>query len=547
VVTAPDRFALIDSATAAVTRDLQLRGPASSVAEVTTRSPIAYRTYEEGLRAFYQVDFYAAHRLFRSALAEDSTFALAAFYAWRSTEGPEKDSLGRVARRLAGRAPDRERLLMLARMATDHSDPSALAMADTLSERYPTDPDALIAAGSARLHRFGFSNGIVARFERALALDSVTGPAALQGGRVADALYAQLNAYLLADSNGAAERTLRRWLALQPDSEGAWGNLAHLLERLGRIREADAAYARNDQEAMIPGDVVHVGVWKGIHRGDPDLILHVCRLGLSSARDAAQFNDYRWRCLLGFRHLGRLREALALTGPRRLVPPHSGSEPGVFVGEEGLNRLILDFSMGRPRVAAHGFLESARSDGISSPWPGERARRETWWLTLAATAFVAAGDTASATGLIDSIMGTGARSLFGRDPLLHHFVRGLVLSAAKRHGDAVDQFRSANYSWTLGYSRVNLEYARASLALGRPRDAIYPLQAAMRGGLEGPQLYVTRTELHEMLARAFDAAGIPDSARTHYRYVARMWAGADDEFRERHRLAGNWLARHGGA
>ncbi len=546
VVTAADRFALIDSATAAVTRDLQLAGPVSSVADVTTHSPIAYRLYEEGLRALFQVDFYAAGRLFRAALAEDSTFAQAAFYAWRTADQTVKDSLGLLALTLIDRAPDRERWLMRVQMATDHHDPTALATADSLAQRFPSDPEALIAIGRARLHRYGFRAETVAEFERAFALDSMTGIAALKGARIAEALSAELDAYLLADSNAAAEQTLRRWIGLQPENSTAVFQLSHLLERLGRTREADAAYARYDEVAVVPSSIIHVGIWKGINRGDPDLILQSCRFGLSSVRDATQFSDYRWRCLLAYRHLGRLREALALTGSRRLVP-ETVSGVGAFIPEEGLNRIVLDFGMGRPRVAARGWLDAARQQRGSSAWAGENARREVWWLTLAATAFAAAGDTVSATALVDSIRTLGARSLFGRDPLLHHFVRGLVLAVGKRHVEALAEFRRANYSWPLGYTRINLEFARSAMALGRPREAFYPLQAAMRGGIEGPQLYVTRTELHDQLARAFEAAGMPDSARAHYRYVARMWADADQEFRERHSHATEWLARHGGS
>lgn len=546
VITAADRFALIDSATQSLTRDLQLPGPTSSVADVTTRSPIAYRLYEEGLWALYQVDVYAAHRLFRAALAEDSSFALAAFYAWRSTEGPDKDSLGTIARRLAGRAPDRERLLLLARMATNNNDLSALIYADTLAARFPSDPDALIAAAQARQHRFGYQPEIVARYDRAIALDSVTGKAALAGARVGEALTSMFYAFLLADSSDAAERTLRRWVALQPANGSSWFNLSQYMEAIGRVRDAEAAYARTDDASVTRLDPVLLGVWKGINRGDPELLRQSCDFGLSNARDRDQFAEYRWRCLLAYRSLGRLREALALTAARRLLPDQ-GDGVASFVGAEPLNRRIIDFSMGRPRAAASEFLEADRTLRPTPEWPGSHARYRAWFLTLAATAFVAAGDTAQASKLVDSIMTAGARSLFGRDPLLHHFVRGLLLQSANRHAEAMTEFLAANYSWPLGYTRINLEYARCAMALGRPREAIYPLQAALRGGIEGPQLYVTRTELHELLAHAFAAAGVPDSARVHFRYVARMWAGADPELQGRHRTAVDWLSRHGGA
>jgi tetratricopeptide (TPR) repeat protein len=526
-----------------LTRGHELVGPTSSMGDVTTRSPVAYRLYEEGRRAFIQTDWPTAGRLFRAALAEDSTFALAAIYAWRvAGESGGKDSLEPTILRLMDRAPDRERLLARTLLGTQHSDPPALAMADSLEQRFPSDPDALIASATARLHRHGFTPEVVAQLERVFTLDSMTGVAALRGARVAEALHKQFDAYMLADSGLAAERILRRWMPLQPENATPLYFLARLFERQGRLPEADAAYARNDELAVVKNNLVYTGIWKGISRGDPELLLQSCRFGLSGAHDVGQFTEYRWECLLAYRHMGRLREAMALTRPRRLAPA-PGSSGSVSVGEEGLNRIILDWMMGRPDAAARGFLEVARSERSGSLFPGENARRESWWLTLAATAFIAARDTAAAAALTDSIQAVGARSMYGRDPLLHHFVRGLVLSTKGRHEDAMSEFLSANYSWPLGYTRVNYEYARCALALGRPRDAIYPLQAALRGGLEGPQLYVTQTELHELLGQAFEAAGMPDSVMPHYGYVARMWAGADREFRARFRRVSEWLRR----
>jgi hypothetical protein len=79
-VAASDRYALIDSMTMAITRDLRVASPSGSVADATSDSPIAYRLYEEGLRAYYLYDFAGARRLMQAALQEDSTFAMAAYY-----------------------------------------------------------------------------------------------------------------------------------------------------------------------------------------------------------------------------------------------------------------------------------------------------------------------------------------------------------------------------------------------------------------------------------------------------------------------------------
>ena len=63
------------------------------------------------------------------------------------------------------------------------------------------------------------------------------------------------------------------------------------------------------------------------------------------------------------------------------------------------------------------------------------------------------------------------------------------------------------------------------------------LQAALRGPIEASNFYVTRTELHELLARTFEAMGTADSAIAHYDVVAKNWQYADESFRARAAVA----------
>jgi hypothetical protein len=53
------------------------------------------------------------------------------------------------------------------------------------------------------------------------------------------------------------------------------------------------------------------------------------------------------------------------------------------------------------------------------------------------------------------------------------------------------------------------------------------VQPALRGSIEASNLYITRTELHELLAQAWDAANGRDSAVAHYRVVTSAWKRAD--------------------
>jgi len=78
--------------------------------------------------------------------------------------------------------------------------------------------------------------------------------------------------------------------------------------------------------------------------------------------------------------------------------------------------------------------------------------------------------------------------------------------------------------------------ARVELARGHAANAIVTLQSALRGPVAWLYLWqsgVTHTDLHDVLAKAFAAAGQPDSARAHYAFVARAWRGGDPPFRIR--------------
>jgi len=188
--------------------------------------------------------------------------------------------------------------------------------------------------------------------------------------------------------------------------------------------------------------------------------------------------------------------------------------------------------MGHAREAASLFDSLATFSG--DPRLRSRyARYLCWMLTLRATALAAAGDTALLQRLADSLEILGQQSSYGRDRRLFHHIRGLLFVARGRQAQAAREFRQAVWSLTYGYTRTNLELARALMTLGRPRDAIAVLEPAFHGPLDASNLYVTHTELHEMLARAFDAAGQRDSAIAHYRWVVAAWQNADPEFRPR--------------
>jgi predicted Zn-dependent protease len=150
-----------------------------------------------------------------------------------------------------------------------------------------------------------------------------------------------------------------------------------------------------------------------------------------------------------------------------------------------------------------------------------------------ADALAAAGDTIRVRQIVDSAQVLGAQSSFGRDRRLYHHVRGLLLRSRGDLRGAADEFREAIWTPTFGFTRSNFELGKTLLAMGRPQDAIAALTPALRGGLEASNLYVTLTDLHDQLGRAWEAAGQLDSARAHYAYVARAWEHGDPPFAKR--------------
>lgn len=78
---------------------------------------------------------------------------------------------------------------------------------------------------------------------------------------------------------------------------------------------------------------------------------------------------------------------------------------------------------------------------------------------------------------------------------------------------------------------ANVELARAYLEMNRPEDALAVLRALQRMPRDAMAPYATRSELDFLMARAFSAAGDPDSARVYLARVSDSWKDADPEIR----------------
>lgn len=506
---------------------------------VTTPTLAARRVYEQGLVSFYQHDVTTAVQLFHAALREDSTFALAAYYAALA----EQESDGAAARRdfalalrLAVHAPARERLMIRQTWAFVTNDPAQLALAESLVVRYPGAPDGELALGRSLLWGGHFLEALP-HLLRTVKLDTQGLTERSPQCQACEALGLMASAYIDADSLSAAERVARLWTHLQPNAPPAWWLMESVYDREERYDSARAA--ERNAERLSPSGATNTlpRAISAIRAGD---FAEADRLLVEQSRNgnAAERGDALWWLVISLRNQGRLREALGIA--ERLVR-NGASEPASFSTPQSLNAVAVaqvQFEMGRFRRAAMLFDSLANVAWRFSPaFPGDAsgllARHRIWMTTHVATALAAGGDTASLAPLADSLAAWEGKSALFRDQVLDHYVRGLLLAARGRRAQAAEQFRIALVSPIDGYSRVNLELGKMLIAQGRPREAIPVLQAPLHGWLEASNYYVTYTDLHALLGDAFDRAGEPDSALAHYRRVLAAWRNADPSFRPR--------------
>jgi len=526
-VTGRDPFVLADSATARLVAFLGYAAPRGSVADATTRSVTAYRLYEEGLRSYYLGDIASSGRLFDAALTEDSTFAMAAYYSALATRTSREEYLRRLRRavRLAGRASDRERLIIEGGWAEANNSLSLRAIGETLAVRYPTEVEGPYYLGRALVNAGAFIDAIVP-LHRVELMDSLS----LRGGDArcasCDALLQQVVSYQLADSLAASERVVRRWIAARPATWVAYVELGRVLTAVGRVDEALSVFRTADSlDALGSHWEPLVTLW--IRTGQFARADEMLRGEIAKGGDEVEAH---WFLAISLRHQGRFSEALGeakayrrgTAGRERVTP--DAAQPAALLEAQVLREL------GRYRESAALFDSISRFRVVGAE-PSALASGRVWALTHMAGALAAGGESARLESLADTIEVWGAGSNLARDNRLHHHVRALLLVARGNDSAAVTEFRHSIFSIPLGYTRTNVEMAKALMRLGRYAEAAQVLEAALRGSLEAANLYVTHSEIRLLLADAYRGADQRDRANQQLDWVRHAWEKADPPVR----------------
>lgn len=536
-----DLFALADSGTRQLAGDIGGAMPEGSLSDVSTRSVSAYRSYEEGLRALYQEgDAVRAERHFLEAVRLDTMFVMARFFSGVVSSGDRAQRFEILKRAvdLADKASDRDRLIIRATWAFYNSSPNIRAITDTLMVRYPGELEGYLwsAQGAILAGEFAAARKPL---HDVIARDSLGFKGTLARCLGCEAMLALITTYVEADSMPGAIKIARLWTRLQPTSAQPWRVYAMDLAQGGRYDSAYIAQARADSIAPAQPDawryLAAIKFWEADYSGAEEIARVQMQTGAPAQRTEAA-----WVLSIAYRHEGRLREALTAARKyraERLDLRVKGMTP--FTAQ--LEGQVL-FELGRYAESAALFDSIAR---IRIPFEDSSlmARNIVWAWTHMATARAAAGDTVEFTRLADSMETLGRISGMGRDRRLHFYVRGLLLKARKRPDEAIEMFRRARLSPNMGYRRIVVELGQGLNESRRYAEAVPVLQAGLRGVFEGSCLYGTDTDLHLLLARSFDGLKQADSARAHYRVVARALSHTDPEWAPKRDEAEKALAR----
>jgi DNA-binding SARP family transcriptional activator/TolB-like protein len=528
-VSAPDLVSVVDQATARIAAALDEPAVGPKLEDVETRSVVAYRSFVEGLQRRSEGRTTDAVAAFDRAIAADSDFVSAVLERLLTTNAnTEADGrLRLLARRLEARAPEFDRMALESLDAFYAGDAGrAESVARQLVARYPRDPrgyDHLITILS--LHgRLAETEDVL---RRRLSLDSL---AARTGGGACGLCtgYSGLAMLrLMAGDVPDAIAAARRAVALQPEHPLAWTALATTLSAAGRFDEAIRAQARSAE--LAPTDVSYASalVRRLIEARRYDAADSVIRAwrGSGVADRVSASADLEATLL---RERGHYREAAARLEELMRREPDNSPMALVLGHTYGAIGSVNDAAHTIETMGgAHSPLLSEPGGGFST-FAGEAARAFVWPHALLADALYLAGsaDTTRLEAIADSVRAVGSRSYYARDWRLYHHVRGLIAMRSERWAEAEREFTDAEFTGS-GWTRTNVELARAQLAQHRPAAAIETLRLAYQASLDGMGRYATRSEMNFLMAQAFTAAGRRDSAAVYAGFVRRAWNEAD--------------------
>lgn len=525
-VSGPDPMALADQSAARILQWSVADEPKTHFADIETANIAAYEHFVRSLQARAEGRIQDWKRELDNAIALDSAFASALVERYDvAREDGDTIVLARLARAMGSAHFSAWDLRRAGVASAMHNGELARSerLANDLVTRYPHDPRSYsVLAELYALHgNWALSERTA---ERQLALDSLANEAGNGPCVPCEAYRGLVETRLARGDVQAAEQAARRWIALQPDLPGAWGNLAETLFYAGRY---DAALDAERRATMLSGN-------------DPDYMLRLAR-SLIVARQFVTADSLArsWHGddpviragvvdihVLVLREQGRYRESIRESDT--FLRTHRRNEALLYEEMDALGRLG-DYDLVN-RIFDQRIASPGDTRAMQTAPHGDAARWFTWTRALEANALAGSGDTLRLRAIADSMQTIAPRSYYGRDWRLYHHVLGLIAMRTHRYGVAEREFQLAR--WGVGGWTATVAWlARAEIADHKPAAAVATLRQGYQSSLDAMGRYVPRSELDYMMSIAFRQMAEHDSADVYAARVRHAWSRADPEVR----------------
>jgi len=485
--------------------------PDVRVSALTTISVPALKAYLEGQQAFRLSRFEEARQAFEEAVAQDSTFAIAAYGlsradGWLDMEGARATALLLATRHTAG-LRGRDSLLIVGwKRAEVDEDPSAIELFEELVGMHPEDFEAWNGLAETVFHHgheVGYHlDGAMEALENAYAIDSTVAPAYFHGIQ---------SAFILEDT-ARAQRWSRTYLELERSSVYAQGLRLGMALRLGSYLDRERAAAALDTASA---EVLNRILWF-VPPGRETLEYTDLVLRAASAQrfpDSDRAEAYR-RLASEYRRNGRVRGSLALEDAARvldgkdrdllaLVALRVAGILGDSTAVSELDRMV--------RAAAYPQKAPILSMLFASQGRLAEAAEAVKWARTAADSLAVIGDTASAREM------TGAALAY----------RGHIAAAGGDTATAIDLLQSGiallKPDWGGPRALHRFVLARLLRDHGGEDQAVTIFRAFRRPSSLEALSYLEAAELYER-------RGERESARRYFSWALELWSTADPFF-----------------
>ncbi|MBN1210967.1 MAG: zf-HC2 domain-containing protein [candidate division Zixibacteria bacterium] len=505
-----DIFFLVDSLTVEIKKDLAPSETAQPdtdrmVAEVTTRSPEAYRLYLEGLEYYYKFYYNEAINAFEQALAHDSTMAMAYYYLARLKDGSMIDK----AVQYADKASRKEKLYIESLNDLKNNErEQAIAKLSQLTQQYPNEKDAFYLLGLYNFRLFKFDQA-VAYMDSALAVDSFFKPA-----------YNLLaTTYYETDNLEKAVWAINRYISLAPDEANPYETRGKIYANFNKIDPAIESFRKALQvkpdfySSLLP--LGNMYLYKGEYR-----LAESCYTALTET-DNRNYRSHG-RVYLSYIpiHQGKLSYSLELIDS--LVAADSAETQ---TRTSLSNTVILNFFKARIYVELNNYSKAREtmdkvltlSAGLSEH---SQFLNRAYNIQILAESGLIAEAKREAEQLKNDLEKTET------DPSMYRYASGCIYLAEHNPEKAVVEFESAVR--TMNDFPTRFQLGRAYLEAGMLARAVEEFERQS----EAYSLWrlcwgIWNAELHYYLGTAYENSRWYDRAAEQYRIFIEMWRDGD--------------------